>query len=224
MTDNRTYASLAVMHELNAREFRRKLGLFPEEMRYYVILANSIIGAENAKRVEETPEAVVRDGDEFVTKLLGMAHPEQNAAFREILETYLVETMKDELRYSCPNCSNFEACLDLDHSSVGDLFSRRVGGEETDELRNEIVAQIDRALEGAPHIHAANTHVLCKGFTHQCTVSRIGEVFNRYADIAAGLQEAYGIDYRKIQQAMISINMDFIQKSAEQAGRGTSEA
>src|SRR3990172_3091363 len=103
MPDTKTYSSFAVLYELNNREFKRKLGLFPAELRYYVVLANSIIGAENAKRVEETPEAVVEDGREFVSKLLEVAAPEQDDAFRDILETYLIETMKDELRYCCPN-------------------------------------------------------------------------------------------------------------------------
>jgi len=224
MTDNATYASLAILHELNAREFRRKLGLFPGEVRYFVILANSIIGSENAKRVEETPEAVVKDGDEFVSKLLGMASPGDDAAFKEILETYLLETIKDELRYCCPNCMNFYPCLDLDNSSIGPLFKRRIQGEETTELREEIVMQINRALEGTPHIHTDSAQNLCAGFRHQYTAANISEVFNRYADIAAALAGSFGIDYRKIQQAIIPINMEFCEKSREQADSAAAEA
>ncbi|HYQ47627.1 MAG TPA: hypothetical protein VEP69_01050, partial [Thermodesulfovibrionales bacterium] len=70
MQDNRTYASYAVMCELNNREFRRRLVRFPDEQRYYVVLATGIVGAQNARRIEETPAAVVNDGDAFVGKLL----------------------------------------------------------------------------------------------------------------------------------------------------------
>ena len=212
------------MHELNAREFRRKLGLFPDAMRYFVVLANSIIGSENAKRVEETPEAVVKDGDEFVSKLLGMSSPGPDDAFREILEIFLVETIKDELRYCCPNCVNFFECLDLDNSSIGQLFQRRIQGEETVELREEIIMQIDRALKGTPHIHADSAQKLCNGFRHQYTAANISEVFNRYADIAAVLAGSFGIDYRKIQQAIIPINMEFYEKSREQENGAVAEA
>lgn len=70
--DKRTYSSYAVLCELNKREFERKLTSFPAELRYYVVLANSIIGFENAKRLEEIPNAVVKDAEEFVSKLLAM--------------------------------------------------------------------------------------------------------------------------------------------------------
>ncbi|MBI5640817.1 MAG: hypothetical protein HZA17_10355 [Nitrospirae bacterium] len=213
MADNSIYSSYAILCELSSREFRRKLSLFPEEMRYYVILAGSMIGSENAKRVKETPEAVVEDGRDFVSELLEMARPGEDDAFREILETYLIETLKDELRFCCPNCSNFNACLDLEKLSVGDLFKRRAGGEETDELKKEIALQVAAALSSTPYIDTDKAHILCGDFRHQCQASGIGEVFGRYADIAAELRDSFGIDYKRIQKAMISVNMDFYEKS-----------
>jgi hypothetical protein len=217
MPDSNKYSSYAIMHELNKREFRKKLELFPEELRYYVILANSIIGAENAKRVAGTPRAVIKDGEEFVSKLLSMVDPEKDAAFGEVLETYLIETMRDELRCCCPNCAAFEECLDIGNLSVGSLFERRVKGEETDDLKREIARQIDAALSRTPHVDTDTAHRLCEDFRHQYSASGIGEVFGRYADIASALQASYGIDYRKIQQKMVLLNMEFCEK---EAGRG----
>ncbi len=200
------------MHELNNRELRNKLALFPEELRYYVILANSIIGAENAKRVAGTPTAVVRDGEEFVAKLLSMFDPEKDAVFRDVLETYLVETMKDELRSFCPNCASFEECLDIDKLTVGDLFERRANGEETEELKQEIVRQIDAALSRTPYVHTDKAHLFCADFRHQYSASGIGEVFGRYAEISAVLRDSFGIDYRKVQQKMVLLNIEFCEK------------
>src|ERR1700690_166545 len=175
MTDNRTYSSYAVLYELNNREFKRKLDLFPAEMRYYVILANSIIGSENAKRLKETPEALVEDSQEFVSKLMGIAAPKQDDAFREVLETYLIETMKDELRYCCSNCAEFNRCLDLENLTVGILFKRRADGEETDDLKKETALQIENALKRTPYIDTDKAHKLCKDFGHQYSASGIGE-------------------------------------------------
>lgn len=220
MSDIRMYAVYAVLYELNKRELKRKLGLFPPELHYAVVLANSIIGAENAKRVKETPEAAVREGNEFVEKMLEMADQGAGSglddSFRETLETHLIETIKDELRCCCPNCASFNACLDIGNSSLGHLFLRRVQGEETAELKKEIALEIEKALKGTPHIHTDNVQTLCKDFRHQYRVSDIGEVFRRYADIALGLRETFGIDYRKIQQAMILINMEFVEKSRKE--------
>jgi hypothetical protein len=216
MTDDRTYSSYAVLYELNNREFKRKLGLFPAEMRYYVILANSIIGSENAKRLKETPEAVVADSQEFVSKLMGIAAPEQDDAFREVLETYLIETMRDELRYCCSNCAEFNRCIDIENLAVGTLFKRRADGEETDDLKKETALQIENALKRTPYLDADSAHKLCKDFRHQYTLSGIGEVFGRYSEIAAELRDSFGIDYKKIQQAMVVLNMEFFEKSGEQ--------
>ena len=33
--DNRLYSLLAVLHEINRRELKNKLALFPEDLRYY---------------------------------------------------------------------------------------------------------------------------------------------------------------------------------------------
>ncbi|OGW33084.1 MAG: hypothetical protein A2X59_08960 [Nitrospirae bacterium GWC2_42_7] len=213
MSDNIAYSSYAILRELNNREFIRKLGLFPEELRYYVILANSIIGTENAKRVKETPDSVVENSKEFVSKLLAISNMDNNDSFREILETYLIETLKDELRYCCSNCANFNKCLDIENLSVGLLFKRCAEGEETDEIKKEISLQVENALHSTPHLDTEMAHTLCNDFRHQYSSSGVGEVFGRYSDIALELQNSYGIDYKKIQQAMISINMDFFKKS-----------
>jgi hypothetical protein len=213
MSKNGTYSFYAVSFELNRRIFRRRLGLFPEEMRYYVILANSIIGSENAIRVAETPEAVVEDSREFVEKLLSMVNPEADEGFREVAETYLIETLKDELRFCCPNCENFSGCLDLENLTVGRLFERRANGEETEEIRKEIALQVDQVLKKTPYIDTDVAHELCKDFRHQYRATGIGEVFSRYSDIAATLHKSFGLDYRKIQKEMIGINMEFCEKS-----------
>lgn len=212
MSETKTYSFFAVSYELNKRELRRKLGLFPEEMRYYVILANSIIGSENAKRISETPEAVVQDSGEFVAKLLSMVSPSEDEAFGEVAETYLVETMKDELMFSCPNCENFNKCLDLENLTVGLLFKRCANGEDTEEIRQEIALQVNNALKGTPYIDTDSAHELCDNFRHQYGSTGIGEVFGRYCDIAAELHKSFGLDYRKIQQKMIEINMEFCRK------------
>ena len=215
MEETKTYSSYAVMHELNRREFRKKLDLFPAALRHCVILAAGIIGAENAKRVKGTPAAAVKDGEDFVAELMEIVRPEQDDAFVGVLETFLIETMKDELRFCCSNCSNFDACLDLDHLSVGHLFKERSEGQDSDELKREIAIQLDHALLRTPHLATDSAHIFCKDFRHQYTASSIGAVFNRYTDIAAGLQHSFGIDYKKIQQEMISLNMDFYAKSKE---------
>lgn len=215
MPDTRKYSFYAVSCELNRREFRRKLGLFPEELRYYVILANSIIGSENAKRVAETPEAVVEDSREFVEKLLSMVSPQEDDGFREVAETYLIETMKDELRFSCPNCENFDRCLDLENLTVGSLFRRCAQGEETEEIRKEIDRQIDSALRRTPYLETDRAHELCRDFRHQYRISDIGEVFGRYSEIASELQRSFGLDYGKIQREMVVINMDFCEKNRD---------
>ncbi|MDP2157962.1 MAG: hypothetical protein Q8K68_09670 [Nitrospirota bacterium] len=216
MKEDKTYSSYAVLHELSRREFRKKLDLFPAELRHYVILAAGIIGAENAKRIEETPAAVAKDGKDFAAELLDIVRPEQDDAFREVLETYLVETMKDELRFCCANCSNFDTCIDLDNLSVGLLFKERSEGQDSDELKKEMALQVDHALQETPYLETDSAHIHCKDFRHQYTASSIGDVFNRYADIAAELQLSQGIDYIKIQQEMISLNMDFYAKYPKQ--------
>lgn len=219
MQDNRTYASYAVMRELNSREFRKRLGRFPDEQRYHVVLATGIIGAENAKRIEETPTAIVDDGDAFVGKLLDVAGPEHEGQFRDVLETCLIETMNDELRYCCANCTNFHDCLDLDNTPVGELFRRRAEGEDTGEVRSACAQYIDQALQRTPYTDTDSAHIFCCNFRHQYPASAIGEVFNRYADIAAELQRTFGLDYRKIQGEMLRINMDFVEKGMQAESR-----
>lgn len=215
MEEIKPYASYAVLHELNRREFRKRLNLFPAEQRHYLILATGIIGAENARRVEETPAAVVRDGEDFVADLLDIVSPGKDEEFREVLETCLVETMKDELKFCCSNCMNFDKCIDLEHLSVGHLFRERSAGQDSDELKMAIARQLDHAFQKTPYLESDSAQKLCVDFRHQYTASSIGDVFNRYADIAAGLQNSFGIDYHKIQLVMISLNMDFYEKSKE---------
>ncbi len=215
MSDTARYSAYAILCEISRREFRRKLDLFPEDLRFYVVLANSIIGAENARRVEGTPRALAVDGEEFVSKLLNIASLDDMATFREILETYLVEAMKDELRYSCPNCTKFNGCLDLERLSTGILFKRRVQGEETEGLKGEIARQVEQALERTPYVDSDDAHTLCPEFGHQYSAAGLGEVFRRYADIAAGLRQAFGIDYHRIQREMIAINGAFMAKGLE---------
>lgn len=217
MTDKKVYSTYAVFCELNDREFRKRLDIYPAELRFYVVLANSIIGLENARRVEETPEAVVRDAEEFVSKLLAMANPGDDGAFRDVLETFLLETMKSELRYCCDNCANFNSCLDLGNSPVGDLFERRVNGEDTAMIREEIAFHVANALKNAPYLETDRAHILCRDFRHQYSDSNVGLVFGRYSDIAMELQNSFGIDYRKIQKAMIAINMEFCERGNEPA-------
>jgi hypothetical protein len=216
MSDNKTFSLYAILYEINEREFQKKLHMFPEDLRYYVILAGSIIGSENSKRIKETPEGIVEDAGEFVSKLLELKVPETDGAFREILEKYLIETLNDELRFCCQNCRNFNKCLEIENLSVGGLFKRRANGEETDEIKKDIKIQVENALQNTPYIDTDEAHKLCKDFIHQYSISNIGDVFGRYADIAVKLQNDFGIDYMKIQQQMVAINMHFYSKSAEQ--------
>ncbi len=213
MYDKKTLSNLAVLYELNDREFKRKLTLFPEELRYYVVLASSIIGAENSKRVKETPKEVVENSKGFVEKMLELSTLTPDDAFRGILETYLIETLKDELRFNCPNCMEFNRCIDMESGPVGELFQRRVYGEETDELKKEIKSEIDKILKKAPYIDTDDAPAFCRNFTHNYSSSSLGEILGRYADIAASLRNDFGIDYEKIQQQMIALNMEFYEKS-----------
>ena len=212
MQDNRAYATYAVMCELNSREFKKRLSLFPEDQRYQIVLASSRIGGQNAGRMEETHATVVSDAYEFVEKLLGLAGQEQDEVFKGVLEACLIETINDELRYCCSNCANFSACLEMENVPIGNLFRRRTDGEDTEALKKEIACCIDQALQRTPHLDSDNAHLLCGKFRHQYPATASGEIFNRYADIAAELQHSYGINYRKIQQEMIRVNMDFVEK------------
>ena len=206
---------MAVLHETNRREFKNKLSLFPEDLRYFATVARSIIGAENARRIRETPAGVTENSEEFVAKLLEITSCEDNASFREVLETYLIETLKDELKFCCLNCIRFNSCLDIGNLSVGGLFLRRVHGEETDELREAISCEVEKALQNTPYVATDEAHRLCKDFIHQYNVSNVGEVFGRYADIAVTLQSQYGLDYKKFLQNMVSVNMAFFEKCNE---------
>jgi hypothetical protein len=209
--DNRLYSLLAVLHEINRRELKNKLALFPEDLHYYVTVASSIVGAENAKRIRETPAGVTENSEEFVSKLLEITSFEDSEAFREVLGTYLVETLRGELAFCCLNCELFERCLGVENLSVGELFHRRVNGEETVELREDISCEVEKALRNTPYVATGEAHRLCRDFVHQYTVSNVGEVFGRYADIAASLQRQYGLDYRNFLQQIVSLNMSFFE-------------
>jgi hypothetical protein len=215
MKDNKFYSLMAILHEINRREFKIKLALFPEDLRYFVTVASSIIGSENAKRISDTPAGVMENSEEFVAKLLEITSFEESDAFREVLETCLVETLKDELKFCCLNCIRFNSCLDIENLPVGELFLRRVHGEETDVLREAISREVEKALQNAPYVAADEAHRLCKDFIHQYNVSNVGEVFGRYADIAVTLQSQYGLDYKKFLQDMVSVNMAFFKKCNE---------
>ena len=210
-----TYSLLAVLRELNERELRKKLAMFPDEQRYFVILAGGIVGAEVAKRVQETPDAVVKEGGAFVSDMLNIAAPGEDETFRSILETYLVETLKDELRFCCMNCKKFDNCLNLNHLRVGELFLKRVNGDESNELKDEISAQVRDALVGTPYLDVEDAYKQCADFAHQYSTGTIGEVFGRYSEIAAALRQKYGIDHKSVLQRMVSVNMEFCGKSEE---------
>jgi hypothetical protein len=217
MSGTRTFSILAVLNELNDREFRRKLALVPAELRYYVMLGNAILGAETSKRVKETPDAVVKSGGMFVSDMLNISAPHDDKLFKEILEACLVETLKYELGFSCMNCRKFNQCIDLDNLSVGELFERRVSGEETQELKDEISAQVSIVLCRTPYLDIDDAHKQCKDFAHQYDAGGLGEVFGRYSDIAAVLQREYGIDHGTVLRQMVAVNMEFCKKSKEQS-------
>jgi hypothetical protein len=218
MTDNSAYSLLAIFRELNDREFRKKLALFPEDRRYYVVLAGGIVGSEVSKRVQEAPQAVVEEGGAFVSDMLNIASPGEDQAFKGILEAYLVATLKDELRFCCMNCRKFGKCLNIAHLRVGELFQRHINGEETQELKDALSAQITNALARTPYLDVEDAHSRCGRFVHQYSVSSIGEVFGRYSDIAATLQQKYGIDRGTVLHQMVSVNMEFCEKSNKKSG------
>jgi hypothetical protein len=125
-----------------------------------ILLQVSLSG--NAKRVEETPATVVKDGEDFAAELLGMVNPGQDDTFRGVLETYLIETIKDELRFCCSNCSNFETCIDLKNLSVGPLFKERAEGRDSDDIKREIALRINQALQRTPHLETTGRISFCK--------------------------------------------------------------
>jgi hypothetical protein len=209
---NKTYSLLAILGEINRRELKQRLESFPADLHYYATAAIGIIGTENARRMQETPEGVKENSEEFISKLREIMSLDDAESFREILETCLLETLGDELKFCCLNCKNFEDCLQIESLSVGDLFCRRTKGEETPELRDEISREVDLALRNTPYIASAEADRLCSRFVHQYKAGTVGEVFGRYGDIASALQKQYGLDYRKFLQKMISINMEFIER------------
>ncbi len=213
--ENLKYASYAILYELSNRDFRRKIGLIPEELRYYFILASGIIGAENARRMKEVPAGVAEDGEGFVTKLAAIADPEKGDLFKDVLRTCLLETMKDELRCCCPNCLHFNDCIDLPHLSIlGDLFRRRAEGEETEEIKKEIAREIKGALAKTPYWDSEDADRLCPDFSHHYQLARVGELFGSYSEIGIGLQAAFGLDYTALKRDMISLNMAFAERTA----------
>ena len=221
MPDNKTFTLLAVLHEINNREFKNKLAAFPEDLHYFATLACSIIGAENSKRISETPEGVSKNSEEFVSNLLDMTNVGAEEKFRGVLETYLLDALKDELKSCCYNCLAFNKCLDIENLSVGDLFKRRVHGEETPQIREEISRQVSEAFMKTPYLCSDDAHLKCGDFSHQYNASSIGEVFGRYSDIAAGLHKQFGINYQHILQQMIGINMDFVKSQVRPSRQAT---
>lgn len=223
MKDHKQYSLLAVLHEINRRELKNKLNLFSEDLRYYATVAGSIVGSENAKRIRETPAGVSENSEEFVSKLLELTSFEDSDSFKEVLGKYLIETLKDELKFCCLNCAFFYRCLDMENLSVGELFLMRVNGEETAEIRQEISREVEKALRNTPYVATDEAHRLCKDFLHQYNVSNVGEVFGRYANIALYLQKQFGLDYKKFLQQMVSVNMTFFEKSSEKTVRSDTD-
>ncbi len=208
------------MCELSSREFRQKLLLFPDEQRHLAVLACSMVGAENARRLEEAPPGVVAQGGDFVEQMLGLTEAAQDKDFPAVLERCLIEALADELRFSCANCVSFIACLNLDASELGALFRQRVEGDRSDELRQRTDLLVNQALECTPHLADGDAHLRCPRFRHTCSPSTIGAVFNRYADIAAQLAETYGISYRNFQTELIRTNMEFSEQHSRSASAG----
>lgn len=215
MSELQTYTFYAILHELNSRELRKRLEHYPQDQHFMVMLANSIIGSENARRIKETPDTVVADGEAFVEKLMQITEHEKEDLFRQILQDHLVETIIDELRFSCANCRNFHSCTNIVNLNIGELFRQRVEGDESEELKDEIRSRIAIAFENTPYIDSADAHRQCKDFGHQYHLSDLGDVFKRYLDIASGLEKRFGMDYKAIQQKIVVINMDFAGKMSE---------
>lgn len=216
MSDHKMFSLLAILKEVNDREFRKKISVFPEDLRYYATIAGSIIGFENSKRVRETPPGVMERSEEFVSRLLDIVKLDPDDTFREMLETCLIDSLKDELRFCCFNCTRFSGCLELDSLSVGELFRRRTRGEESDSLREEIARQVEAALRKTPYAESDEAYKHCKQFIHQYRTSTVGELFARYTDIAAALRRQFGIKYERILEEIVSINMAFYGKYNEQ--------
>jgi len=214
MADIKLYSFLAVLHEINRRELKKKLALFPEDLHYYATLASGVVGAENAKRLQETPAGVTENSEEFVAKLLEVMSVEDSAAFSEVLGTLLLESLKDELKFCCLNCSFFDRCIDIENLSVGELFLRRVNGEETAQLKAEITREVDKALLRTPYVESHEAHTLCRDFIHQYNTSNIADIIGRYTEIAMSLRSDYGLDYAKFLQSVASINMAFFTDAA----------
>lgn len=212
---NDAYTFYAIIHELNGREFNKRLKRYPEDQHFMVMLANSIIGTEHAKRVTEIPETIVMGSDAFVSKLLQFTDNEKIYLLKEIFEELLIITLEDELRFCCPNCTRFRICTDIVNLNIGELFKRRVKGEESNHLREEIKSRISIALENAPYYDSDDAHEQCEDFEHQYDSSSLGNVFNRYRDIALDLHQRFGLDYGSFQQKLIEINMDFVKRAVD---------
>ncbi|MBN2653668.1 MAG: hypothetical protein JXR79_00935 [Nitrospirae bacterium] len=213
MSDKITFSELALLYELNKRTSAKRLASFPEELKYFVMLAMSIVGAENAKRINETPQAVVDDSEGFVSKLLSLADAKSDDRFRHVLESCLIESLKDELRFNCTNCLNFNRCIDINSLSVGELFMKRMGGDESESLRKEISIAVENALKNTPYAESEDAHKHCSRFEHNYSSTSVAEVFGRYAEIATELKHEYNLDYSEVQAAMLQLNMDFYEKS-----------
>jgi len=54
MSDNKQYSLLAVLHEINRRELKNKLNLFPEDLRYYATVA-SALSVQKTQKGSEKP-------------------------------------------------------------------------------------------------------------------------------------------------------------------------
>jgi len=213
MEDKIAFSELAMLYELNKRCSFKRLAAFSDDQKYFVMLAMSIVGAQNAKRVKETPQAVVDDSEGFVSKLLSLADAKSDDRFRHVLQACLLESLRDELRFNCTNCLNFNKCIGIESLSVGELFMKRVNGDESESLRKEISIAVEEALKKTPYAESEDAHKHCSRFEHNYSSSSVADVFGRYAEIAAELKHEYNINYSEVQAAMLQLNMDFYEKS-----------
>lgn len=203
----------AVLHELNGRAFRERIGRFPEALRYYVILADALVGLENSRRIGETPSGVIGESEQFVEKLKGMVNPSDDETFGAILLSCVLDSLKGELAFSCLNCRGFGECLQPGQLPVGRLFDRRVKGDETRELREEISRQVDAALVKIPYFDDEAAHAHCERFRHSHSVASLAGLFKRYSEIAGRFAAQYAFDYGQFLGELAAINMEFARKS-----------
>jgi len=113
---------MAILHEINKREFKKQALQISGGTPLFCNGGKQHHRSENAKRIRETPAGVTENSEAFVAKLLEITSFEESDAFREVLETCLVETLKDELKFCCLNCTRLNNCLDVEIFRSGNSF------------------------------------------------------------------------------------------------------